>query len=52
MDKNHEWYKGEAGDKPFTMVYLWKEAKDQPKRSRTYVNLDTNKRMKIFEFGA
>lgn len=51
MEKTREWYK-EAGKKPFTMEYLWRELKDQTKWFRTKMDHDKNKRTNIFEYGA
>lgn len=53
MEKAHEWYKSQSGEKPFTLEYMWRELKDQPKwRTVAKKELQKNKRTKISESGA
>jgi hypothetical protein len=52
-DKAHEWYKSQSSDKQFTLEYLWKELRDQPKWKRVVSKeLAKKKRTKISESGA
>ncbi|CAN6243691.1 unnamed protein product [Urochloa humidicola] len=51
METTREWYKARCS-KPFTLEYLWRDLKDQPKWRRTLKDGDKNKRNKISESGA
>ncbi|EAZ44789.1 hypothetical protein OsJ_29420 [Oryza sativa Japonica Group] len=52
MEKAREWYKSRNNDKPFTLEYMWKDLKDQPKWRRVLEQSSKNKRNKISESGA
>lgn len=54
MEKAHLWYKNQSNQKkPFTLEYMWRELKDQPKwRSIIKKEENKNKRTKISESGA
>uniref|UniRef100_A0A0D9VEI8 No apical meristem-associated C-terminal domain-containing protein n=1 Tax=Leersia perrieri TaxID=77586 RepID=A0A0D9VEI8_9ORYZ len=52
MQKAHKWFKADYNDKSFTLEYLWKELKDQPKWRRIMDNESNNKRTKVSESGA
>ncbi|KAL6896815.1 hypothetical protein ACP4OV_007387 [Aristida adscensionis] len=52
MDKAREWFKKENKGKPFTLEYMWKELKDQPKWRRIAQQDSKNKRTKVSESGA
>ncbi|KAG2617724.1 hypothetical protein PVAP13_3NG183166 [Panicum virgatum] len=53
MEKSHAWYKSQSSGKPFTLEYMWRELKDQPKwRTVVKKELGKNKRTKISESGA
>ncbi|EEC76861.1 hypothetical protein OsI_15046 [Oryza sativa Indica Group] len=54
MEKAHLWYKNQSNQKkPFTLEYMWRELKDQPKwRSIIKKEENKNKSTKISELGA
>uniref|UniRef100_A0A0E0P5F7 No apical meristem-associated C-terminal domain-containing protein n=1 Tax=Oryza rufipogon TaxID=4529 RepID=A0A0E0P5F7_ORYRU len=54
MEKAHQWYKNQSNQKkPFTLDYMWRELKDQPKwRSIIKKEENKNKRTQISELGA
>ncbi|XP_052137632.1 glutathione S-transferase T3-like [Oryza glaberrima] len=53
MEKAHAWYKNQSQQKPFTLEYMWRELKDQPKWRRIVKKEENkNKRTKISESGA
>ncbi|BAT06702.1 Os08g0561000 [Oryza sativa Japonica Group] len=52
MEKAHALYKSENNDKTFTLEYMWRELKDQPKWRRILEEDSKNKRTKISESGA
>ena len=52
MEKAREWYKKHNNQKPFTLEYMWKDLKDQPKWRRVLEESSHNKRNKISESGA
>ncbi|KAL6641540.1 hypothetical protein ACP70R_019721 [Stipagrostis hirtigluma subsp. patula] len=53
MDKARLLYKNENQDKPFTLEYMWKDLKDQPKWRRVLAQEENkNKRTKNSESGA
>lgn len=52
MEKTREWYKSRNNQKPFTLEYIWRDLKDQPKWRRVLEDGSKNKRNKISESGA
>ncbi|EEC83515.1 hypothetical protein OsI_29094 [Oryza sativa Indica Group] len=52
MEKAHIMFKSENNEKPFTLEYMWRELKDQPKWRRVLEEDSKNKRTKISESGA
>ncbi|KAF2920011.1 hypothetical protein DAI22_08g178600 [Oryza sativa Japonica Group] len=52
MEKAHIIFKSENNEKPFTLEYMWRELKDQPKWRRVLEEDSKNKRTKISETGA
>jgi len=52
MEKAHKWFKSENNERPFTLEYMWRELKDQPKLRRVIEEEHKNKRTKISELGA
>jgi hypothetical protein len=53
MESAHKRFKSENNEKPFTLEYMWREIKDQPKWRRILEEEEKkNKRTKISESGA
>jgi hypothetical protein len=53
MESAHKWFKSENNEKLFTLEYMWREVKDQPKWRRVLEEEEKkNKRTKISESGA
>ncbi|CAO2145840.1 unnamed protein product [Urochloa humidicola] len=52
MDKARAVFKRENKEKPFTLEYVWKILKDQPKWRRIGLQEEKNKRTKVDEYGA
>ncbi|CAO2163042.1 unnamed protein product [Urochloa humidicola] len=52
MDKARAVFKRENKEKPFTLEYVWKILKDQPKWRRIGPQEEKNKRTKVDEYGA